>query len=255
MKIPRVNSSNISSAVSLTVKSSRQIIKGTKKYVEQAGHKGKCAMAGAVMLSSVLSSQLISNKITGNGLKIDRDIFVKTKPIPLKESAYIGSRLISAIKTERKKPVIKYAKDVTLAGEKDRTLPQDINTKFNQLLITKKNKKNPLKNKAGVFIQKAEKYNINPALLMSISMTESARGSSNASINKNNVGGIMKNNRLRRFNKVEDCIDVMAETIANHHYKRNIDTLEELAYSGKYCDKKVAKKWMKDVMFYMQKLI
>ena len=85
-------------------------------------------------------------------------------------------------------------------------------------------------------------------------MTESARGTSKASIIKNNIGGIMGRRGLRRFEKVDDCIDVMAQTISNHHNKRNINTLEELAYSGKYCDKSVADKWIKHVMFYVKKL-
>ena len=255
MKIPHVNNSSISSAVTLTVKSSRQILRGTKKYVEQAGHKGKCAVLGAAMLSSALSTQFINNKQGTLFSKIEKDIFVKTKPMHVKEGALIGSKAYLALKkTTKKMPAVKSAKDVILSDMYSEYLPEDINLRFNNLLLKPKTKKNPLKNKAGVFIQKAEKYKVNPTLLMAISMTESARGRSDAALIKNNVGGINGRKGLRKFKNVDDCIEVMAETISNHHYKRKIDTLEELAYSGKYCDKKAAKEWMNHIMFYMKKL-
>ena len=103
-------------------------------------------------------------------------------------------------------------------------------------------------------MNKADKYGVNPVLLMAISMTESARGTSSAALNKNNVGGIMGKKGLRKFSNVESCIDVMAATVAKHHKERHLNTLYELAHSGKYCDKSVADQWIKHVMFYIKKL-
>lgn len=239
MKIPQINSLHLNCAVDYAFKSGKRVLKEAKKCVDHAGSKSRKALATAVFVSGSLTLQN-ANKSSAIVQRLDRDIFVRT-------SMYLSNRTM-------KVPVIKSAKDVLLSDNRYENFDKDINTRFNKLLLSRKAGKNPLNNKAGVFFEKADKYEVNPVLLMSIAMTESARGTSKASIIKNNIGGIMGRRGLRRFEKVDDCIDVMAQTISNHHNKRNINTLEELAYSGKYCDKSVADKWIKNVMFYVKKL-
>ena len=112
--------------------------------------------------------------------------------------------------------------------------------------------KNPLYNKGEVFIAKGEKYGVNPAVLASIAMFESGRGTSYAARVKKNVGGIMGRKGLRTFSNVDDCIDVMAKTLQKRK-NENIKDVYQLGVSGKYCDKSVGKEWSKNVMRFLRK--
>ena len=107
----------------------------------------------------------------------------------------------------------------------------------------------------------AKKYNVDPVVLMSIALHESARGTSDVAKLRHNVGGVTLNKkgvkgiyRFKLYNRVEDCIDQMAETLSIHNKKSNIQTVKELAKAGKYCGKNEAKGWIKGVMFYVKHL-
>lgn len=112
--------------------------------------------------------------------------------------------------------------------------------------------KNPLYGKGEVFIEKGEKYGVNPAVLASIAMFESGRGTSYAARVKKNVGGIMGRKSLRTFASVDDCIDVMAKTLQTRK-NENIKDVYQLGLSGKYCDKSVGSEWAKNVMVFLNK--
>lgn len=251
MKIPHISNANINNAFNFTVKSGKRILKNTKKCVEQVGDKGKKAVTAAMFVSGGLNPQF-ANKSAN--LALNRgDAFIRTNPGVVSDCFTLKSSSPSLKKSAAKIPVIKSAKDVLLEDDPYKTA-KELNVLLNDLLITKGNKTNPIKNKAAVFLNKAEKYNVNPVLLMAISMAESSRGTSVAARTKNNIGGIMGRKGLRKFPKVEDCIEAMAETVAKHHKESHLNTLEELGRSGKYCDKSVAEKWIKHVMFYVKKL-
>lgn len=130
-----------------------------------------------------------------------------------------------------------------------------LTSSFNNLLLKNEHKKNPLNGKAKVFLKKAKQYNVNPAVLMAIAMHESARGTSEAAKLKRNVGGVMGAKQLKKFKSVDNCIEEMAQIVSKHHKDSNINTVEELAYSGKYCAKSAAKEWSTGVMYYIKNLL
>ena len=114
-------------------------------------------------------------------------------------------------------------------------------------------KNNPLFGKGKVFIESAERHGENPSLLVAIAMQESGRGSSSAARNKNNIGGLVGKHGTIRFKSVDDCIESMAKII-ERHTKNNIESIEQLGNSGKYCAKSAAPEWIKNVVFYINKL-
>ena len=251
MKIPHIHNISLNSAVNFTLKSGKYILKSTKKCAEQVGDKGKKAVVAAVFMSGGFNSQ-IANK-SASFAASEGDLFVHTAPGIITDCFGSKTKVSTVSKNVPKVPVIKSAKDVLLMDGAYKSA-KELNDSLNNLLTKKISAANPLKNKAVVFLNKADKYGVNPVLLMAISMTESARGTSSAALNKNNVGGIMGKKGLRKFSNVESCIDVMAATVAKHHKERHLNTLYELAHSGKYCDKSVADQWIKHVMFYIKKL-
>lgn len=128
---------------------------------------------------------------------------------------------------------------------------------MNQALnnLIKNNSK--LKDKAAAFVKSAQNESrankLDPFVLIAISMEESARGVSKASMQKNNIGGIMGKGGLRKFDNVESCIDSIANTI-NKRVKEGYKTISSIGYSGRYCDKSVASHWTQSVTSYAESL-
>lgn len=253
MKVPHINSVSINHAVDLTVKSGKRILKDTKKCVDYVGMNSRNAITAVVVVSSSLNPNFVSKSVEMSPrFHSEGDVFVHSTRGVVKD--LVKARKSSIKRPAAKIPVINSAKDVLLTTTSSSKSSAELNNALNDILLKKNLKTNPIKNKAGVFIAKADKYRVNPVLLMAISMAESSRGTSTAAITKNNIGGIMGRHGLRKFTKVDDCIEIMAETISKHHNDSKINTLEELGYSGKYCNKAVAKEWIKHVMFYIKKL-
>ncbi len=128
---------------------------------------------------------------------------------------------------------------------------------MNQALnnLIKNNSK--LKDQAAAFVKSAQKdalaNKLDPFVLIAISMEESAKGNSKASLQKNNIGGIMGKGGLRKFDNVESCIDSIANTI-NKRVKEGHKTISSIGYSGRYCAKSVAPQWIKNVTRYAESL-
>lgn len=57
---------------------------------------------------------------------------------------------------------------------------------------------------------------------------------------------------LRYFENVDNCIDVMAQTLRTRK-KENIKDVYQLGLSGRYCDKSVGKQWADNVMSFLNK--
>ena len=133
--------------------------------------------------------------------------------------------------------------------------PEELDYLISKLLEKKKGDKtkNPLFGKGKSFIDSAERYGVNPSVLVAISMLESGRGTSYAARKRNNIGGLVGKNGTLKFQNVDDCIEAMAKIIQKHT-KNNIQTIEELGLSGKYCDKSVGDKWADNVVYYINKL-
>lgn len=124
---------------------------------------------------------------------------------------------------------------------------------FNNLLLENEKHKNPLNNKAVIFDKKAKEYGVDPYVLIGIAMHESARGTSDATKLRHNIGGIMKKDGLKRFASFEQCIDEMAQTVQKHHHKSRLRTVKELAESG-YCGENEKEEWITNVMGYIRDL-
>ena len=127
---------------------------------------------------------------------------------------------------------------------------------FIEKLIPKKNgtkKYNPFYKKGQAFIDAGKKYQVNPTFLVAIAMQESGIGTSSAALKKNNIGGIMTKGGHKKFENVEACIDNMAEII-NKRINEHLTTVEAIGHSGKYCAKSAGNQWVKNVMFYVNKM-
>ena len=128
---------------------------------------------------------------------------------------------------------------------------------MNQALnnLIKNNSK--LKDKAAAFVKSAQKdalaNKLDPFVLIAISMHESANGASKASLQKNNIGGIMGKRGLRKFDNVESCIDSIANTV-NTRVSEGRKTISSIGYSGKYCAKSAAPTWITQVTKMAERL-
>ncbi len=128
---------------------------------------------------------------------------------------------------------------------------------MNQALnnLIKNNSK--LKDKAAAFVKSAQKdalaNKLDPFVLIAISMHESANGVSKPSLQKNNIGGIMGKRGLRKFDNVESCIDSIANTV-NTRVSEGRKTISSIGYSGKYCAKSEAPRWIKQVTKMAERL-
>lgn len=107
-------------------------------------------------------------------------------------------------------------------------------------------KNSVLHGKAKTFIEAGKKYNIDPRALLAIAMHESGRGISNIALKHNNVGGVGGPGHWKHFDSVDDCIYYMAEILDKRYNEDGYTTLSKLGYSGKYCGKNEASKWIKD---------
>ncbi len=127
---------------------------------------------------------------------------------------------------------------------------------FIEKLIPKRHGKkdyNPFYRKGQSFIDIAKKYNVNPTVLIAIAMQESGRGTSIAAVKMRNIGGIYLNNKHAKFENVEQCIEIMAKTI-DTRIRENCKTINAIGQSGRYCDKSVSDLWVKNVVFFLNKM-
>lgn len=109
-------------------------------------------------------------------------------------------------------------------------------------------KNSVLQGKAKAFLNSAQKFGIDPRVLVAIAMHESGRGMSLAAKDKsrNNVGGL----KGLKFKSVEESIDSIARTI-NTKYNAGYTTINKIGINGVYCDKKVGAKWANEVNSYL----
>lgn len=130
--------------------------------------------------------------------------------------------------------------------------------------ILKDNSK--LKGTAKDFIEKGKQYNVDPLILIAISMHESARGlSTPAALMRNNIGGICDNEKTRKkhkwvsktFDSVQDCIDTMAQTLSSYakNGRTTIKDLPPLKPGGKgYCEYSARDKWISKIISFAKEV-
>ncbi len=253
MRIPQVNPRRIGRVMNVTAYRiskktapvSNRLIHTAEKTINRKVLPGVFLIAEAFMHPAQIQEMHRIN-ITKNIIASSGDSFTKLVVPNLEKAA--------------KNPAIKRIRVNTadavsnLLGGTYNKSAEDMNLVINSL-ITKKGAditKNPLYGKGEVFIEKGEKYGVNPAVIASIAMVESGRGTSYAARIRNNVGGIMGRKGLRTFSKVDDCIDVMARTLKKRK-NENIKDVYQLGLSGKYCDKSVGAQWAKNVTLFLNK--
>lgn len=87
-----------------------------------------------------------------------------------------------------------------------------------------------LKGKGDVFAKAGQKYGIDPALLVAISIHETGNGTSPAARNKFNLGGMMdpKSNwsKLMTFDSVDAGIDAMARNLKRNYLDQGITSIK-----------------------------
>ncbi|OMF98172.1 glucosaminidase domain-containing protein [Paenibacillus sp. FSL R7-0337] len=87
-----------------------------------------------------------------------------------------------------------------------------------------------LKGKGDVFAAAGAKYGIDPALLAAIAVHETGNGTSPASRNRNNVGGMMRRDGkgLQSFDSIDAGIDAMASNLKRLYFDQGLNTIEKI---------------------------
>lgn len=179
-----------------------------------------------------------------------------TTAVKMAEKAIDNTKTISFTKAmENLKPKNKFTKNSFCIDQKYNGTPEELNYFIEQLLKKAKGsmKENPFYGRADSFIKIGQKYNINPTVMVAIGMIESGRGTSLAARKKFNIGGIDNAQGRRKFTSVEQCIEAMAQTLQSR-YKENYKTIEQIGLSGRYCAKESGEQWVKNVMFFLNKM-
>ncbi|RPK20040.1 glucosaminidase domain-containing protein [Paenibacillus xylanexedens] len=86
-----------------------------------------------------------------------------------------------------------------------------------------------LKGKGSVFANSAKSNNVDPYLIAAIAMHETGNGTSSAIRNKNNVGGLMGRNGLKRFDSVDASIEYMSNLIEEKYVANGRETIKEIS--------------------------
>lgn len=152
-------------------------------------------------------------------------------------------------------PKNNFKKNSPCLSEQYKGTAEELNYFIDKLIPKKNGSKeyNPFYGKGEAFIKLGKKYNVNPTVLVAIGMQESGRGTSTAACKLKNIGGIYLNNKKAKFEKVEECIEIMASTI-NKRINENCKSVADVGNSGKYCDKSASDVWIKNVMFFLNKM-
>nr|WP_271003126.1 peptidoglycan DD-metalloendopeptidase family protein [Listeria seeligeri] len=90
-----------------------------------------------------------------------------------------------------------------------------------------------LSDKGDTFLEIAAKQGIDPVLFAAISFNETAWGTSNAVISRNNPGGLMDSNGLMTFATLDEGLEAMGLTLHNRIVVDGLDTIEKLG--AVYC--------------------
>ena len=250
MKIlPHVNKYTVARAAVITRRTGRRIIREAER-VQIEHNSAADKLMSVVMFASSFAPKF--NARVDEYLALQKNIAPVVRTAVRKKSTKLKHSKTKVLPT----PYLPKTPDkVKIMAKGQPANVPELNMKFNDLLLDNEKNKNPLNNKAPVFIRSAKKHGVNPEVLMAIAMHESARGTSDAAKSKHNIGGIMNAKyKLKIFSNVNLCIDQMAETLAIHHRESKINTIKELAYAGKYCSKDEASEWVKGVMYYLNEL-
>lgn len=225
-----------------------KVIRKGKKIVKQAVHQTELLAMDEQLKNKAISTIMMATsfmpqmntkiaKISAEAVE-GHDLFIK------------NTQKISSTTKEKFSKTVTASKNLKIRLE---TTKPKYHEAFNDLLLKNEKHKNPLNNKAIIFDKKAKEYGVDPYVLIGIAMHESARGTSDATKLRHNIGGIMKKDGLKRFSSFEQCIDEMAQTVQKHHHKSRLRTVKELADAG-YCGENEKQEWVTNVMGYIRDL-
>ena len=128
---------------------------------------------------------------------------------------------------------------------------------FTQALNSLVKGNSKMKNMGNIFVNSSIKdlfrKPLNPFIVVAIAMHESAGGVSKAALQKNNIGGIMGKNGLRKFEKVEQCIDSITSTV-NKRVTEGYTSISKVGNSGRYCAKSAGPQWSAQVANFAERL-
>lgn len=251
MKIPQVSANRLGRVMNVTAYKiskktapiSNKLLQTAEKTVSRRVLPGIFLIAEAFIHSGQIQQIQKSNTIMKNIVMPSGDVLTTKVTHHLAHAA--RNKEIKNIKSYNFKPSTKLEAIYQRSAEEMDSIIEKLIYKKGQNITL-----NPLYNTGHIFIEKGEKYGVNPAVLASIAMHESGRGTSYAARVKNNVGGIMGKKSLRNFDSVEDCIETMAKTVKkrlNQGYK----DVASLGASGKYCAKSASKEWTKAVTKFL----
>ncbi|MBF2612551.1 peptidase M23 [Listeria monocytogenes] len=93
--------------------------------------------------------------------------------------------------------------------------------------------KGVFKGHAKDFFEYGSKYDVDPALVVAICMSETGRGTSAAVVKRNNPGGLMGNGGGFSFDTLKQGIEAMIENLSRNYIKMGLTTPETI--QPKYC--------------------
>ncbi|WP_440911991.1 peptidoglycan DD-metalloendopeptidase family protein [Enterococcus innesii] len=84
------------------------------------------------------------------------------------------------------------------------------------------------KGKRAAFEHASAKHNVDPVLMIAISIHETAWGTSRALLEHNNPSGQMRGNQILHFESLEDGLEMTGQTLNNLWNERGLNTIEKL---------------------------
>lgn len=252
MRIPHFSNMQVARAIITAKQNGRQVARVAQKVIPQPVATRKNVMTAMFLASSVMPH---ANYKPALRLQMNWGERISMAVTNVKKS------VAKKLPAKKAAPKNISASNLKLMADGSSENTKELCSRFNALLLQNDKGKNLLNDKGQSFIHIAQKHKVDPVVLMSIALHESARGTSDVAKLRHNIGGIALNKkglkgvyRFKLYNRVEDCIDQMAETLSIHNKKSNIQTVKELAKAGKYCAKNEADEWIDGVMFYVKRL-
>lgn len=119
--------------------------------------------------------------------------------------------------------------------------------------------KGVFKGHAKDFFKYGSEYDVDPALVVAICMSETGRGTSTAVTKRNNPGGLMGNGGGFSFDTLEEGIEAMIENLSRNYIKMGLTTPETI--QPKYCPVGASNdptglnnNWLTTVNFFLDEL-
>ena len=113
-------------------------------------------------------------------------------------------------------------------------------------------KKSVILGMGSTYLNHAKERNLDPFVLMGVSMIESSYGTSDWALKKNNVCGVHA-----KCATVADSIRIGSDVLQKNVYNKNLQTVHSIGTKGNYCgaDSATRARWVKNTTFFANKVI